>query len=240
MDSRDTELRSAWWSRLAGHLLWFVVTPFCVTLRKRLIIAEDEKPLHPGSEPVIVAFWHNRSFVPAHFYKYVLKGTAPMCLLSSASKDGAMMETFVDHYGIRVVRGSSSRRGIAAFKGLLRAAREGCSISITTDGPKGPVYKSHPGVVKLASLTGLPIVPVSVDIPCCWRAKKAWDKFAVPLPFSRVTLFWGDRITVPADASDEVLAEYAARLDAAMSHGRPDFEPIDDFIQQQRHDTDTD
>ena len=240
MDNRDTELRSAWWSRLAGHLLWLVAIPWCMSLRKRFVASEAERARTPGTEPVIAAFWHNRAFPTAHFHRYVIRQRVPMCLLSSASKDGAMMETFVDHYGIRVVRGSSSRRGIAAFKGLLRAAREGCSISITTDGPKGPVYKSHPGVVKLASLTGLPIVPVSVDMPCCWRAKKAWDKFAVPLPFSKVTLFWGDRISVPADASDEVLAEYAQRLDAAMSHGRPDFEPIDDFIQQQRHDTDTD
>ena len=233
MDSRDTELRSAWWSRLAGHLLWFVVTPLCMTLRKRLVIAEDEKPLHPGSEPVIVAFWHNRSFVPAHFYKYVLKGTAPMCLLSSASKEGAMMDALIGHYGMRTVRGSSRRRGIAAFKEMIRVVRAGYCMAITTDGPKGPIYKSHAGVVKLASLTGLPIVPVCVDMPRCWRAMKAWDRFAVPVPFSRVNVRWGSRIMVPAGLEDDALKEYAERLDAALCHGRPDFEPLDDFQQRQ-------
>lgn len=226
MADRDTELRSAWWSRMLGHILWLVVTPFCVTLRKRLIVAEEEKPLNPGSAPVIFAFWHNRSFVPAHFYRYVLKGSTPMCLLSSASKEGAMMEALISHYGMGVVRGSSRRRGIAAFKELLRVARSGRSIAITTDGPKGPIYKSHGGVVKLASLTGLPIVPVCVDMPRCWRAQKAWDKFAVPLPFSRVNVLWGKRIEVPRGADDDTLAEYAERLDAAMQHGRPDFDPL--------------
>lgn len=227
MYNRDTELRSAWWSRTVGHILWFVVTPLCMTLRKRLIIAEEEKPLHPGEEPVIVAFWHNRSFVPAHFYKYVLKGRAPMCLLSSASKEGAMMEALIGHYGMSVVRGSSRRRGIAAFKELLRVARSGHSICITTDGPKGPIYKSHAGVVKLASLTGLPVVPVCVDMPSCWRAEKAWDKFAVPLPFSRVNVHWGNRIIVPPGLDDEALVQYTERLDAAMHHGRPDFDSLE-------------
>ena len=134
---------------------------------------------------------------------------------------------------MEAVRGSSHRRGIAAFKELLRVARSGHSICITTDGPKGPIYKSHAGVVKLASLTGLPIVPVCVDMPRCWRAVKAWDKFAVPLPFSRVNVRWGSRITVPAGLDDDALNEYARRLDAAMSHGRPDFEPLDDFQQRQ-------
>ena len=228
MADRDTELRSAWWSRMLGHILWFVVTPLCITLRKRLLIAEGERQLHPGSEPVIFAFWHNRCCVPAHFYRYVLKGGTPMCLLTSASKDGAMMEALVSHYGMEAVRGSSNRRGIAAFKELLRVARSGRSICITTDGPKGPIYKSHAGVVKLASLTGLPIVPVCVDMPRCWRAQKAWDKFIVPLPFSRVNLFWGNRITVPKGADDDALAEYLERLDAAMRRGRPDFAPFDE------------
>ena len=228
MADRDTELRSAWWSRMLGHILWFVVTLLCITLRKRLVIAEGEKPLHPGSEPVIFAFWHNRSLVPAHFYRYVLKGSAPMCLLTSASKEGAMMEAIVSHYGMGVVRGSSRRRGIAAFKELLRAARSGHSICITPDGPKGPIYKSQAGAVVLASLTGLPIVPVCVDMPRCRRAEKAWDKFAVPLPFSRVNVFWGNRIIVPKGVDDDALAEYRERLDAAMRRGRPDFAPFNE------------
>lgn len=179
-----------------------------------------------GAKPVIVALWHNRTFVPCHIYKHVIKGKVQMSMLTSASKDGAMLATVAEDYGMRAVRGSSGRRGVAGFLDMVRELKSGYSMCITPDGPKGPRYRSHFGVIKLASMSGLPIVPVCIDIPHCWRINKAWDGFVIPKPFSKVILQWGEPMYVPKDVDDEVVREYAARLDQALALGRPDFEPI--------------
>ena len=100
-------------------------------------------------------------------------------------------------------------------------------MCITPDGPKGPIYKCHPGVIRLASVSGLPILPLCIDIPGCWRIKKAWDGFVIPKPFSKITVTAREPLYVPAELDDETQQEYMARLDELLAMGRPDFEPED-------------
>lgn len=227
--TRNHELRSKWWSRPLGHIAWFLISLVCFTLRKRVVNGDASGEGGTiGSKPVIVSLWHNRTFVPCYFYKYVLKGSVQMSMLTSASKDGAMLATVAEDYGMRAVRGSSGRRGVAGFLDMMRELKAGYSMCITPDGPKGPRYRCHPGVIKLASVSGLPIIPVGIDIPHCWRINKAWDGFVIPKPFSKVILRWGVPLYVPENISDAEIKVYCERLEQLMACGRPDFEPIDE------------
>jgi lysophospholipid acyltransferase (LPLAT)-like uncharacterized protein len=79
---------------------------------------------------------------------------------------------------------------------LVSAAAEGCDLAVTPDGPRGPRYEPHPGVVSLAQLTGLPIVPVSFRLGWKWTLR-SWDRFQVPLPFSRCEVIFGEPLWVP-------------------------------------------
>lgn len=222
-------MRSKWWSRPVGHIAWFFISALCFTLRKRVVRLDETEPEKPlGSKPVIVALWHNRTFVPCYFYKYVIKGTVQMSMLTSASKDGAMLATVAEDYGMRAVRGSSGRRGVAGFLDMVKELKAGCSMCITPDGPKGPRYRCHPGVIKLASMSGLPIIPLGIDIPHCWRINKAWDRFVIPVPFSRVSIYWGKELYVPKEISDEEVKAYCERLNQLLAYGRPDFEPVEE------------
>ncbi len=222
MANRDTELRSKWWTRPLGHLLWLLISLVCVTLRKRVIdpgTGDDAL----GKKQCIVALWHNRTFVPCYLYRYVIKGEVPMSMLTSASKDGAMLATVAEDYGMSAVRGSSSRRGIAGFREMMREVKAGHSMCITPDGPRGPLYRCHSGVIKLASLSGLPICPARISFSSCWRIRKSWDKYIIPKPFSRVTLEMGEPICVPRDIDDDALKAYGEKLEQALAHGTPDF-----------------
>lgn len=134
-----------------------------------------------------------------------------------------MLATVAEDYGMRAVRGSSHRRGVAGFRDMLRELESGCCMCITPDGPKGPIYKCHPGVVRLASVSGLPIIPLCIDIPKCWRIKKAWDKFVIPKPFSKVSITAKAPIRVPAELTEEAQKEYMEMLDSALASGLPDF-----------------
>ena len=100
-------------------------------------------------------------------------------------------------------------------------------MCITPDGPKGPIYKSHPGVIRLASVSGLPILPLCIDVPACWRIRKAWDGFVIPKPFSRVSILVKEPLFVPAELDDAGQKEYMEKLDRMLATARPDFEPIE-------------
>ncbi len=221
-----SEIRQKWWTRPLGHLLWCFMALLCATLRKRMVNLNGEDDPW-GTYQCICALWHNRVFSPCHLYRYVLKGKLPMSMLTSASKDGALLTTIANDYGMRTVRGSSHRRGAAGFRDMVRELDAGCCMCITPDGPKGPLYKCRPGVVRLASLSGYPIIPACIEYSSCWRISKAWDKFIIPKPFSRVTITWGKKIYVPADITEEQQAEYCRMVEAALAHGTPDFPPLE-------------
>lgn len=225
MSSKALEKRSKWWTRPLGHLVWLLISGLCATLRIR-VVKQGAAADYLGKKQCIIALWHNRTFTPCYVYRYAIKGTVPMSMLTSASKDGALLATVAENYGMRAVRGSSHRRGVAGFRDMLRELEEGCCMCITPDGPKGPIYKCHPGVIRLASVSGLPILPLCIDIPCNWRIKKAWDGFVIPKPFSKVAVIARDPLFVPADIDEETQREYMEKLDSLLAASRPDFEPI--------------
>ena len=98
-------------------------------------------------------------------------------------------------FGLGAVRGSSSRRAVAALVGLKRALLEGLDVCLTPDGPRGPRYRIQPGIIKLAEATGAPIVPIHVRFSSAWRLK-TWDRFVIPKPFSRVEVTFAEPITL--------------------------------------------
>lgn len=127
-----------------------------------------------------------------------------LCCLVSKSKDGEYMARILRFFGFNCIRGSSSHGGLLALRGLLRAASEGHSAVITPDGPRGPVFKMHPGVIFLAQKSGVPIIPAA----CALSKKKiirSWDKYQFPLPFSRVEAVYGTPFRV--SASDDPAAK---------------------------------
>lgn len=204
-------------------MVWFFITCVCATLRKRVILKGNAGEIL-GKKQCIIALWHNRTFTPCYVYRYCVDSKVPMSMLTSASKDGALLSTVAGDYGMRTVRGSSHRRGAVGFRDMLRELNEGCCMCITPDGPKGPRYKSRAGVIRLASVSGLPILPLCIDIPNCWRIKKAWDGFVIPKPFSRINVLVREPLYVPADIDEETQKEYMEKLDELLACGRPDFD----------------
>ncbi len=225
MSSKSLEKRSKWWTRPAGHLLWLFITAICASLRKRVVVKGEAAEIL-GKKQAIIALWHNRTFTPCYVYRYCLGCKIPMSMLTSASKDGALLATVAGNYGMRVVRGSSHRRGAAGFRDMLRELEEGCYMCITPDGPKGPRYKCHPGAVRLASVSGLPILPLCFDFSNCWRISKAWDGFVIPKPFSKVTVVVQEPLYVPKDIDEATQKEYMEKLEGMLAFGRPDFDEI--------------
>lgn len=160
--------------------------------------------------PAVYALWHGDLLPLAMRYAPTGLGT-----MISQHGDGSIAARVVSDLGARVVRGSSSSRGAGALQEMARLGNEGVPLAITTDGPRGPARVSKPGVVRIAALSGLPIVPVSAAGAGEWRAG-SWDAFRVPLPFARVLVAFGEDIPVSRDVSKEDLSAVAKRLDAEL------------------------
>ena len=138
-----------------------------------------------------------------------------MAALVSASKDGALLARILEWFRIQPVRGSSSRRGAQALRELTTWAERGHDLTITPDGPRGPCYQVQDGITSLAQLTGLPIVPVALNLN--WKISiKSWDRFQIPLPFARCEVCVGRTFHVPADASDAAREKLRGQLEAEL------------------------
>ncbi len=221
--SRALEVRTNWCSILFGHILWAFLALLCRTLRKKIYLANKEQQATIGQEQTIVSIWHNRVLTSCPVFIKLVNTSIPISMLTSASKDGAILSTVVSHYKMTTVRGSSHRRGVGGMKAMLDAMKSGCAMCVTPDGPRGPVYKAHRGAIKLASMSGVHITPMAISFSSYWRLK-TWDGFIIPKPFSRLEMYWGSPIHVPRDLSAEQMEDFAQRLTSAMEYGAPDFE----------------
>jgi hypothetical protein len=100
----------------------------------------------------------------------------------------------VQKFGAHVIRGSSTHTGARALRDYYETiVKQEISPAITPDGPRGPVHEFKPGAVMLSQLTGKPILPVSIAASRSIRFR-TWDRFELPLPFSRVVIAYGEPV----------------------------------------------
>lgn len=204
---------SSLFRHMVDWILYILLRVIGFTLRYRLV--DDGGLITPGlKRNYIFAFWHNRILLmPGLYLHYV--GRKPMAALASSSRDGDYAAGVVQRFGFVPVRGSTSRRANQGFLELTRLALDGYNATITPDGPRGPRYVAQPGVVKLATVTGMPILPVGVTVEPCKRLK-SWDRTIIPLPFARCTARVGKPIVVPRDADDATVEKYRLEVQQAM------------------------
>jgi lysophospholipid acyltransferase (LPLAT)-like uncharacterized protein len=195
-------------------LSWLVVRLIGASLR---VTTEDRGRIlnYPDHAPVIIAFWHNRTALMAYFYERYNVGRTALTFISR-SRDGQFMTDVAARFGIKAVRGSSSRHGTAAMLAAIRAAKDPhVDIAITPDGPRGPRYQIRPGIIRLAQATQRPIVAVTYSLR--WKYQlKSWDRFHVPFPFSSCHLITSEPIFVPHGATEDELAAIRRYVEHAL------------------------
>jgi lysophospholipid acyltransferase (LPLAT)-like uncharacterized protein len=167
------------------------------------------EPGNTGDERYIYAMWHEYLLLP------ILQFAHPeVHVLISRSRDGQWVVELCRRLHVPVIRGSTSRGGAEAVRQMLRA---GCRthLALTPDGPRGPRRRVQPGVIYLASRSGLPIVPVGFGLDQPWRLA-SWDHFAVPRLRSRAVCVTADPVVVPPDLGASELEEYRQAVENAM------------------------
>jgi lysophospholipid acyltransferase (LPLAT)-like uncharacterized protein len=172
--------------------------------------AESFEQFRRAGRGVVLALWHGNLLPPT----YAHRGEGGVTL-ASRSRDGEYIASMLERWGYRVVRGSSSRGGDAALREMVRLARAGHAMALTVDGPRGPAGRLKHGVLRLAQLAGVPIVPVGSAASRAWRLG-SWDRFMVPKPFSRLHIVYGEPVFVSGESDGVELAALAASVEAEL------------------------
>jgi lysophospholipid acyltransferase (LPLAT)-like uncharacterized protein len=201
--------------RLVWALLWVVSR----TWRFEVIAVEGVTPDLFGlsAGPEIYCFWH-QCVLPCTIYFRRSHGT----ILISRSFDGELITRVLEMFGFNAVRGSSSRGAREGLLGLKEVIESGRPAIFTADGPRGPIYRTKMGPIKLAQLTGAPIGCFHLEPEHAWTIR-SWDRFLVPKPFTRIVVSWGPWTRVACDLSAlsaEDLEPRREELNAAIECAR--------------------
>lgn len=172
--------------RVITFLLW-------ITLRIEVRNREILDDLVRRRNGFILSFWHGEQFALTRFMR-----NAGLYILTSMSQDGELQTRYLSGLGYKCVRGSSSRGGMKAILQLIRIVRaeEYAPVAMAVDGPKGPIYEPKDGFIFLSQKTGMPLLPVRVEYRNARIFSKAWDKYCLPYPFSKIIIHFSDIIEI--------------------------------------------
>lgn len=160
----------------------------------------------------ILAFWHNRIFLAAYYFRF--RG---IVVMSSQSFDSEYVARFIQRLGFGIVKGSSTRGGVGGLIEMIRLVKKGFPTGFSVDGPKGPIYQAKTGIIMLAKKTGNSILPFSVEAENFWTIK-SWDKLQIPKPFTRAKIFVGEAVDVSKDAGGEQMDEKHLELQKKLDN----------------------
>ncbi len=206
-----------------GLLVWFIYRIISWTWRVRL-----------HEPPALLQSWKSKKpFILAHFHGdeialLFLVKRYKLATMISTSQDGEMMNTIYTLLGGKTSRGSSTRGGVSALRGLLALLKNGSNCNIAVDGPKGPIHQVKPGVFEISRILKSEIYASGVYCESAWRFPRSWNQTYFPKPFSKISICWvgpAPQVEKASDPRDPALAEalqnqlFAARQQAANLFG---------------------
>jgi len=156
-------------------------------------------------KPCIYVMWHSDQFCI-----YGIEDKAHLSVLISKSIDGEIVAYATEAMGFKTVRGSSGKKGaVEATMQMLHRLESGECVAIMVDGPNGPFHTVKNGALKLAKLSGAPIVPV------CWYSGQknfihlpSWDKMTTPIGDTKILNLYGEPIYIPQESTPEQDKEF--------------------------------
>jgi len=198
-------------ARVLSFIAWSLISLWSRTLRIRFVNRETPRRLEAEGKNLIYAFWHGRQFLLFFTHR-----DSNIVIPASESRDGEIQAGIISRFGFGVVRGSSKRKGAQAYLGLMKALRDGKSIALAVDGPRGPIYEVKQGITSLAGKLGKPIVPLVMGAKRSWILEKVWDRYMLPKPFTECVIMYGEPIIVN-ESGEEYLENKRKELAVALN-----------------------
>lgn len=201
-----------WHKRLLGTLIARVIRLISATVRVEVQGRAAIEELLGKGERLIYSFWHGRQAILLRMHE-----GERVVIMISLSADGTLQKKVVEHYGYDTVRGSSSRRGMAALLEMKRIIlSDGHIGGLAVDGPRGPREEAKEGAAILAAKTGAHLVPLTAAYRRRWMLG-SWDRLQIPWPFTRAWMIYGPPVAVEntPEGKAEGIGLLQQRLDEA-------------------------
>ena len=201
---------------IVPRLVWALLSVIGRTWKFEEIAEPGVTPLlyGRGAGARIFCFWHQCVLPCAIYYR-----TTGATILISRSFDGELITRILNLFGFHAVRGSSSRGAREGLLGLKHVIESGQPAIFTADGPRGPIYQTKMGPIKLAQTTGAPIGAFHLEPQYAW-VMKSWDHFLIPRPFTRICVSWAAWTEVPTDLPTEGFEPKRQQLNDALERAR--------------------
>jgi lysophospholipid acyltransferase (LPLAT)-like uncharacterized protein len=163
-------------------------------------------------QPFIIAFWHGRLLMTPPFSPKKVKVNA----LISKHNDGELIAKVLAHFNMGLIRGSSKKEGLTAFRNIIKALRNKEVVAITPDGPRGPRMRVSGTIITIAQMMSVPIIPMTYSISSC-RVLNSWDRFLVAKPFARGTVIYGEPIWIEKKSTEEEIKKAGLELEEVLN-----------------------
>jgi lysophospholipid acyltransferase (LPLAT)-like uncharacterized protein len=204
--------------RLIERIFYLLITLIGKTVKFEVEGWKNFERIEQSGKIPIYAFWHNRIFLATYYFR-----NRGIVVITSQSFDGEYIARFIQRFGYGAIRGSSTRGGVGALVGLIRAMKKNLPAGFSVDGPKGPKYVAKSGALLLAKKSGNPVMPFSVEAKKFWTIK-SWDNLQIPKFFTRAKVFIHEPVYVDANAVDREienkLTELQRKLDELTESGK--------------------
>jgi len=197
--------------RIIPKLLSWIMRLWFGTCRVTVYNGDIMSSIKRGETNIVASFWHYSII----FIFYFVRNYSATAMVSS-SRDGDYIARIAGELGFNTVRGSKNNKGVEALKGMLRAVRAGDNGAIVADGSQGPARKAQAGALLVAARSGKPVVPM-VWAASSYFTIKSWDKTAIPKPFSRIDLYFGEPMYLPGKVSVDELQQYRGLLEKNLN-----------------------
>ncbi len=201
---------------LIGYLIIKIIY---LTSRETVFICERTAAyMADRDKPVIICFWHGHQMLMPGVLHELFDGHSKRktYALISEHNDGRIIAGLIKYFDLDSIAGSSSRSAKRATMQMIKTLRGGDNIAITPDGPRGPIHKVKTGIIKVAQISGYPIVPMAVHASSHWQLK-SWDKMIVPKPFAKLSFSIGEPIHIPREISKEEVEIKSTALEEILN-----------------------
>ena len=208
------DIKLSWRDRLSilvGN--WFLKSNFILS-RLKITGEEHLKEAIKSDRPVFIALWHGRML----FSAWAIRKYNIFTLISS-SRDGEIIARIFKNWGLRSIRGSSSKGSRQALKEMTRTMAQPDSVlAVTMDGPKGPRHVAKPGSLSLAVRKNAIIIPTSGTSTRTKTFTNSWDRYQIPKPFGTVHVRYGEPIELDSTMEDDEVAQLVGDAVIKLEH----------------------
>ena len=172
-------------SRPVFHLLLYLLVRTLFATYRLEIHADPGLSTDLEKQPGVFYFWHQQ--IIGCLFFFFKKNYRGSCVVSP-SGDGRIAGTILKKLGFNILYGSPHKQTISLLRQCLKTLNLHQQLGLVGDGSRGPAFILQPGVTYLAQKTHVPLIKVVCTASWHLTLKKSWDRFHIPLPFSKISV----------------------------------------------------